>query len=161
MFDAHSHSEEQNASKVDRMEEDSCCRAEEVDEKRLESEQTASPGASGSQTAAESRGRSWWMSDDGLDRSDRRPVSGCSRWQFSSIPFPDLGSADSLSSGLLPPDPSLLPGSLAVGVCDVTPWRQRINLREVKMSSKEQRREEDKQRRRWDINQDRRVCRPT
>lgn len=130
---------------------------DEEDKKLPESHLTSSPGTSGSQAAAEGGGRTWWITDDCVDRSDHQPVSGCSRWRFSSIPFPDLGSTDSLSSRLFPPDSSLLPASLAVGVCDVSPWRQRINLREVKMSPKEQKREENKHRRRWDINKDREV----
>lgn len=126
---------------------------EEEEEKRPDP-----PGTSGSQTAAEGRGRTWWMADDSVAQSDHRPASGRSRWQFSSIPFPDLGSTDSPSSCLFPPDPSLLPGAVAVGVCDIAPWRQRINLRDVKMSPKDRKREEDKDRRRWDINRDREVC---
>uniref|UniRef100_A0A4W6DV26 TSEN54 tRNA splicing endonuclease subunit n=1 Tax=Lates calcarifer TaxID=8187 RepID=A0A4W6DV26_LATCA len=45
-----------------------------------------------------------------------------------------------------------------VGVCDVAPWRERINLRKLKMSAKEQR-EEDKRRRRRDVNKDKEVQR--
>ncbi|XP_076609609.1 tRNA-splicing endonuclease subunit Sen54 isoform X2 [Chaetodon auriga] len=155
---ASSHSEVQEVSTADRMEED--------EKKPPESHQTSSPGASVTQTAAAAsaaegggRGRAWWLTDVPRDQSDGQLASGRSRWRFSSIPFPDLGSRESPSGCLLPPDPSLLPGSVAVGVCDVAPWRQRINLRKVKMSVKEQKREED-QRRRWrDINSDREVQR--
>ncbi|XP_070837995.1 tRNA-splicing endonuclease subunit Sen54 [Chaetodon trifascialis] len=149
-------SEAQEASTADRTEED--------EKKPPESHLMSSPGASGAQTAAaasadEGGGRTWWLTDVPRDQSDGQLASGRSRWRFSSIPFPDLGSRESPSSCLLPPDPSLLPGSVAVGVCDVAPWRQRINLRKVKMSPKEQKREEDKRRRRWDINKDREVQR--
>ncbi|XP_070779560.1 tRNA-splicing endonuclease subunit Sen54 [Enoplosus armatus] len=151
-------------STSDRMEEDTCSHEGEEDEKPPESHLTASPGTSGTQTAAagsaeKGGGRSWWMTDVLGGRSDHLPASGRSRWDFSSIPFPDLGSREGLSSCTVPPNPSLLPGSLAVGVCDVSPWRQKINLRTVKMSSKEQKREDDKRRRRWDVNKDREVRR--
>lgn len=148
-----SHTAEQDISTDDRMEEDKCSHGDEEDKKPPESHPTAAPGT----------GRTWWVTDDLGHQLDHQPVSGCSRWNFSAITFPDVGSTESStessSSSLLPPDPCLLPGSLAVGVCNVAPWRQRINLREVKMSSKEQRTEEDKQRHRWDINKDREVCR--
>lgn len=145
------------------MEEDKSGREGEGDKKPPESHLTSSQGTSGTRTTAaasadEGGGRTWWMTDVLQDRADHQPASGCSRWHFSSIPFPDLGSGESPPSCLHPPDPSLLPGSLAVGVCDVAPWRQRINLRKVKMSPKEQMREEEQRRRRWDINRDREVC---
>ncbi|TKS91311.1 tRNA-splicing endonuclease subunit [Collichthys lucidus] len=152
--------EVQDESTAVRMEEDEC--DEEKDKKLLESHLTSSPGTSGTQTAAQSSAdedgsRTWWMTDVLRDRSDPRSASGCTHWDFGSIPFPDLGSSGHHSSSLSPPDPSLLPGSLAVGACDVAPWRRRINLREVKMSSKEQTRDKDKHR--WDINRDREVRR--
>ncbi|KAE8282753.1 tRNA-splicing endonuclease subunit Sen54 SEN54-like protein [Larimichthys crocea] len=155
-----SRTEVQDESTAVRMEEDEC--DEEKDKKLLESHLTSSPGTSGTQTAAQSSAdedgsRTWWMTDVLRDRSDPRSASGCTHWDFRSIPFPDLGSSEHHSSSLSPPDPSLLPGSLAVGACDVAPWRRRINLREVKMSSKEQTRERDKHR--WDINRDREVRR--
>lgn len=145
------------------MEEDKCGHKGEEDEKLPEAQLTTPPETSGTHAAAassadEGRGRSWWVTDVPRDRTDHEPASGSSRWDFSSIPFPDLGSRERLSSCLVPPHPSLLPGSLAVGVCDVDPWRLRINLREVKMSLKEQKREEDKRRHRQDVNKDREVC---
>ncbi|XP_044037596.1 tRNA-splicing endonuclease subunit Sen54 isoform X2 [Siniperca chuatsi] len=159
-----SHTEVQEESTTDRMEEDKCVHEGEEDETLPESHLMTSPGTSGTQTAAASSadkggGRTWWMTDVLGDQSDHQPAPGSSQWDFSSIPFPDLGSRERLSSCLAPPNPSLLPGSLAVGVCDVAPWRQRINLRKVKMSSKEQKREKDKHRRRWDVNKDREVRR--
>lgn len=117
----------------------------------------SSSAASGSAAEAAGPGRSWWLADDGVDQSNRSVASGHTHRHFRSVPFPDLGSAESPSSCLSPPDPSLLPESLVVGVCDVAPWRQKINLREVKMSSKERKREEDRSRRRWDVNRDREV----
>lgn len=105
------------------------------------------------------RGRSWWQTDTPQDQSDGS--AGSSHTHADPRPsfalFPDLGSKERLSSALLPPDPSLLPGGLEVGTCDVASWRKKINLREVKMSSKEQKREEDRSRRRWDVNRDRQV----
>nr|XP_019949967.1 PREDICTED: tRNA-splicing endonuclease subunit Sen54 [Paralichthys olivaceus] len=112
--------------------------------------------------AVEGGGRSWWAADvlrDSARGSNNGAPSASPCWDFSSIPFPDLGSSEHLSSCLTSPDPSLLPGALAVGVCDVAPWRQRINLRKVAMSSNEHRREEDG---RWrDVNKDKdvRQCR--
>ncbi|XP_051244554.1 tRNA-splicing endonuclease subunit Sen54-like isoform X1 [Dicentrarchus labrax] len=129
---------------------------------RMEEELTSSPGTSGTVAAGSADGgggRTWWMTDPVGGRSDHRPDSGRSRWHFSSISFPDLGSSEGLSGCLFPPDPSLLPEGLTVGVCDVTPWRQRINLRKVKMSPKEQKREEDERRHRCDVNKDREVRR--
>lgn len=117
----------------------------------------SSSEASGSAAEAAGAGRSWWLTDDCVDQSDRSVVSGHTRCHVGSVPFPDLGSAESPSSCLSPPDPSLLPEGLVVGICDVAAWRQKINLREVKMSSKEQKREEDRSRRRWDVNRDREV----
>ncbi|XP_029293940.1 tRNA-splicing endonuclease subunit Sen54 [Cottoperca gobio] len=157
-----SRTEVQEESTADRTEEDKCVREDEEDKTPPESHLTLSPETSGPQTARsnEGRGRTWWMTDVLGGRSDQRPASGASRWDFSSIAFPDLGSSrERLSSCLASPEPSLLPGSLAVGVCDVDLWRRRINLREVKMSSKEQEREEDQRRRRSDVNKDREVRR--
>ncbi|XP_073349810.1 tRNA-splicing endonuclease subunit Sen54 [Pagrus major] len=154
-----SHTEVQERPTADRMEEDECGHECEEDKKPPESPLTASAGTAAAASSDEGRGRTWWMTDDLGERSDHQPASGYSRWHFKSIPFPDLGSRGSSSSCLYPPDPSLLPGSVAVGVCDIAPWRRRINLREVKMSSKDQKREEDKRRRRWDINRDREVRR--
>ncbi len=152
----------QEESAAERMEEDKCSHEDEENRKLPESHRISSPGTSGTQTAAassadEGEGRTWWVTDDSGDRLDHQPASAGSHWNFSSILFPDLGSREHLSSSLLPPDPSLLPGSLAVGVCDVAPWRQRINLRTVKMSWKEQKREKDKHRQRSDVNKDREV----
>lgn len=152
MFCSHcSHTKVEDRSTDDRMEEDQYSHEQEENTKLPESHPVVSSG-----TCAGS-GRTWWVADDCMDRMDRQPDSGCPRWRFGSISFPDLGSNESLPSCLLPPDPSLLPGSLAVGVCDVNPWRQRINLRVV-MSSKDQKRGGDKHRCRWDINHDREVC---
>lgn len=158
-----SNTEAQEESTTDRLEEGKHGYKGEEEEKRPESHLTMSPETSSTQTATASSahkggGRTWWMTDVLRDRPDQRPASRTSRWDFSSIPFPDLGSQKCLSSCLASPDPSLLPGSLAVGVCDIALWTRKINLREVKMSSKEQKREEDKRRRRWDVNKDREVC---
>ena len=161
-FECCSHTEAQEESTADRMEEDTCGQEGQEDKKHPESHLTISPETSSTQTATASPGneggvRTWWMEDDVGERSDHQPASAASRWDFSSISFPDLGSSrERLPSCLVSPDPSLLPGALAVGVCDVDPWRTRINLRDVKMSSKEQMREEEKRRHRSD--KDREVC---
>uniref|UniRef100_A0A7N8WQK3 TSEN54 tRNA splicing endonuclease subunit n=1 Tax=Mastacembelus armatus TaxID=205130 RepID=A0A7N8WQK3_9TELE len=128
-----------------------------VHRKHPEPHLTASPEASEVQTATtssadEDGGRTWWMTDD-LGESSQSLTSGSSCWDFSSIHFPDLGSSECHSSCLACPDPSLLPGALGVGVCDLAPWRQRINLRKVKMSPKEHKRDEDN----WNINKDKEV----
>ncbi|XP_023269524.1 tRNA-splicing endonuclease subunit Sen54 [Seriola lalandi dorsalis] len=162
-----SHSEAQEESTTERMEEDKGNHDGEENKKPPESHLTTSPETAQVQTATtsttdEGGGRTWWTTDVLRDLgkgSDHSPTPGSSRWDFSSISFPDLGSRGQLSSRLASPDPSLLPGALAVGVCDVASWRQRINLREVRLSSKEQRREEDKRRRRWDVNKDKEVQR--
>lgn len=114
---------------------------------------TSSAGSAG-------RGRSWWQTDNPQDQSAGSAVSSHAHThrQLSWALFPDLGSAERLSSALQPPDPSLLPAGLVVGSCDVAPWRNKINLREVKMSSKERQREEDRSRHRRDVNRDRQVC---
>ncbi|GAA6222102.1 tRNA-splicing endonuclease subunit Sen54 [Lates japonicus] len=151
---------------AERMEEDNSSHEGKEDKKLPESHLTTSPETPEVQTpstgaADEGRGRTWWTTDvlgDSGQGSVHSPTSGSSRWDFGSIPFPDLGSREQLSSCLASPDPSLLPGALAVGVCDVAPWRQRINLRKLKMSPKEQR-EEDKRRRRRDVNKDKEVQR--
>ncbi|XP_022064972.1 tRNA-splicing endonuclease subunit Sen54 [Acanthochromis polyacanthus] len=142
---------------VEKMEEDKCS-LEGDHVKKL----AASPDIQTATTSGSDEGRSWWTTDD-LGASDKElhhsPTSRSSRWDFSSIPFPDVGSSERHPSCLAPPEPSLLPGDLTVGVCDIASWRRKINLRMVKMSSKEQKREEDKRRRRWDVNKDREVRR--
>ncbi|XP_030590758.1 tRNA-splicing endonuclease subunit Sen54 isoform X1 [Archocentrus centrarchus] len=112
--------------------------------------------------ADEGGGRTWWMTDvfwESDKDSGRSSKSGSSCWDFSSISFPDLGSTsrEHLPGSLAPPDPSLLPRDLSVGSCDIAPWRRKINLRQVKMSAKERKREE--RRRRWDVNKNREVRR--
>eukprot|EP00064_Thunnus_orientalis_P017937 superscaffoldBa00003959_g18023 len=158
-----SHTDAQDASTTERMEEDERSHEGEEDKTLPESHVMTSPEASEAQTAATSpadkcEGRTWWVTDVGGDsghQADHHAASASARWDFSSILFPDLGSGERLSSCLASPDSSLLPGTLAVGDCDVAPWRQRINLREVKMSAKE--REQDKHRRHWDVNKDKEV----
>lgn len=150
----------QEASTTERMEEEKCSRDGEEDKNPPELDLTTSPETSEAQTAATSSadecgGRTWWLTDvhgDSGHQVNQHTASGSTRWDFSSILFPDVGSSSRLAS----PDSSLLPGALSVGDCDVAPWRRRINLREVKMSPKEKQR--DKQRRRWDVNKDREVC---
>ncbi|MEQ2172968.1 hypothetical protein GOODEAATRI_026845, partial [Goodea atripinnis] len=118
--------------------------------------QTASPHC-----AAKGQARTWWMMDAPELEADKRSSpgspSGRLRWNFSTIPFPDLGST-SRPRCMVPVDPSLLPRDVTVGVCDLDSWMRKINLRKVKMSVKEQQRE--KRRRRWDVNKDREVKSP-
>ncbi|XP_061906294.1 tRNA-splicing endonuclease subunit Sen54 isoform X1 [Entelurus aequoreus] len=125
-------------------------------EKRSESQSTSSPATSGAQSTlpGQSRGRPWWptelLSAAGHE-ADEHTRGSSSSWD-NSIIFPDLGSLRRSSSCLSSPDPSLLPGGLTVGGCDLTPWMGRINQHEVKMSAKE--RQRDKRRRR---NRDKKV----
>ncbi|XP_028311097.1 tRNA-splicing endonuclease subunit Sen54 [Gouania willdenowi] len=100
--------------------------------------------------AEEGRVRSWWTPHPPMDSDHGRPYSSSSRWDFSSIWFPDVGSGGAQQEA---PDPSLLPGSVSVGYCDTAPWSQRVNLRAVKMSPKEQRTEPK------DVNEDMEVRR--
>ncbi|XP_039898079.1 tRNA-splicing endonuclease subunit Sen54 [Simochromis diagramma] len=149
-----SRAEAQEECSTEKMEEDKCSEGEE-DKKLPEPPEAQS-------SADEGGGRSWWMMDvpgDSDKDSGHGSKSGSSCWDFSSISFPDLGSTsrEHFPSDLAPPDPSLLPGDLKVGFCDIAPWRQKINLRQVKMSANEQKRE--KYRRRWDVNKNREVRR--
>ncbi|XP_058510373.1 tRNA-splicing endonuclease subunit Sen54 [Solea solea] len=125
----------------------------------MTSPETLEVQCSATSTADEDGGRTWWSGDvlECKESNHSTTSTSSSRWDFSSIPFPDLGSRESLSDSLTSPDPSLLPGGLAVGVCEVATWRQKINLRKVAMSSKEQGREDDRRRRRGDVNKDREV----
>ncbi|KAM7371492.1 hypothetical protein PAMP_008729 [Pampus punctatissimus] len=150
-----SHTDSKETPTTERMEEDKI-----LPESHLTtSAETAEAQTATTSSAVEYGGRTWWTDvpdEDSGHRADRHTASGSTRWDFSSIIFPDLGSSERLPSCLASPDSSLLPGALAVGDCDVAPWRRRINLREVKMSLKE--RERDEQSRR-DVNRDREVQR--
>ncbi|KAJ7989408.1 hypothetical protein DPEC_G00304240 [Dallia pectoralis] len=102
--------------------------------------------------------RSWW-SKEGSPHSTDLPgpsqVSASARWDFTSISFPDLGSRRQHPSSLASLDPCLLPGAMGlVGPCDVGPWLDRLNLREVRMSRREWERERDRARYRRDVNLD-------
>lgn len=110
--------------------------------------QTSPPGPAG-------EGRTWWVMDAPEEdkRSPCASPSGRFRWNFSAISFPDLGSGR--PGSVAPPDPSLLPGGVKVGLCDVASWMQRINLRKVRMSAREEQME--RRRRRRDVNKDRQV----
>lgn len=101
----------------------------------------------------------WWSpADVSVKTPESSSTTGSCRWDFSSIHFPDVGSALGFRSKdvapLTAPDPSLLPGAVTVGPCDVVPWRRRINLKEIRMSQSDQRKEEEKYRRKEDINKD-------
>ncbi|XP_054616617.1 tRNA-splicing endonuclease subunit Sen54 isoform X2 [Dunckerocampus dactyliophorus] len=140
-----SHTESQDVSPVKRAE----------GEKHPESQLTASQINSGGQSALpdQSGGRPWWLTDPlgaAGREANKHTCHGSSRWD-DSIKFPDLGSLQLSSSFLASPDPSLLPGALTVGGCDVRPWTRRINQREVKESAR------DERGRRWDVNGDEKV----
>uniref|UniRef100_A0A3P9AB64 tRNA-splicing endonuclease subunit Sen54 N-terminal domain-containing protein n=1 Tax=Esox lucius TaxID=8010 RepID=A0A3P9AB64_ESOLU len=106
--------------------------------------------------------RSWW-SKGGSPHPDlpgQSQNTGSPRWDFTSISFPDLGSRHQHPRSLASPDPCLLPGAVgSVGPCDVVPWLNRLNLREVRMSRREQERERDRDRYHRDVNLDREVQR--
>ncbi|XP_034046416.1 tRNA-splicing endonuclease subunit Sen54 [Thalassophryne amazonica] len=130
----------------------------------LQSDHPTCPEATTFQTSAASsadtrNSRSWWMTDAfvGVGQKSEQCSTAGSRWDFSVILFPDLGSRRLRHSCLSSPDPSLLPGMLSVGDCDVTPWIQRINLREVKMSTKEVQREQHQLRHQRNVNKDKKV----
>lgn len=153
--------EAQEVSVADRVEADDDCGHDGEEDKKTHSTSPETPetGAAAEGSADPGVGRTWWRAQVPGGGSEQPPASAPSRWLFGSIPFPDLGSGGDASGCLLPPDPSLLPGSLAVGVCDVASWRKKINLRTVKMSEKERQREEEKHRHRRDVNRDREVRR--
>ncbi|XP_059891865.1 tRNA-splicing endonuclease subunit Sen54 isoform X1 [Gadus macrocephalus] len=96
-------------------------------------------------------GRSWWS--DGLVPPEQQQDGGPSpggptpRWDFLSIQFPDLGARDT-PGPLAPPDPALLPGAMAVGVCSVSSWLRRLNTwREKQPGGKQRRRREEEEER--------------
>ncbi|XP_062342221.1 tRNA-splicing endonuclease subunit Sen54 isoform X1 [Osmerus eperlanus] len=123
-----------------------------------------SPGTPGLTEAG--MGRNWWAAEDPDQAGTHshpapnlpppQPSSSAPpRWD--SISFPDLGSRRDLPSSLPSPEPSLLPGALAVGPCEVTPWLLRLSLRQVHMSRGERERERERDRYRRDVNEDREV----
>ncbi|CAL8311700.1 unnamed protein product [Arctogadus glacialis] len=96
-------------------------------------------------------GRCWWS--DGLVPPEQQqdggpsPAGPNSRWDFLSIQFPDLGARDT-PGPLAPPDPALLPGAMAVGVCSVSSWLRRLNTwREKQPGGKQRRRREEEEER--------------
>ncbi|KAG7248295.1 hypothetical protein CRUP_008549, partial [Coryphaenoides rupestris] len=99
-------------------------------------------------------GRHWWGGAPVPPEQPRQQEVGrsapdgsaSSRWDFLSIRFPDLGALDGPAGPLDPPDPSLLPGATAVGVCDVSPWLGRLNLRRERLCGGERRRREAEER---------------
>ncbi|XP_053707013.1 tRNA-splicing endonuclease subunit Sen54 isoform X2 [Synchiropus splendidus] len=110
-------------------------------------------------TSSAGAGRSWWTAEKAEEQVESGHVpERSSRWD-ADICFPDLGSGDVGLASLSSPDPSLLPGALTVGVCDVTRWTQRINLRKVKSSEKEEERAREERLRRGDVNTDHEVRR--
>ncbi|XP_041824776.1 tRNA-splicing endonuclease subunit Sen54 [Melanotaenia boesemani] len=158
-----SRTETQEEPTTEKMEVDSCSRKDEGGSHLAPPAETPENQTAPVSSADEGGGRTWWMTDVSGPDSDRSSAhvsaSSSSRWDFSAIPFPDLGSRECSRSCLAPPDPSLLPGDLSVGVCNAASWMQKINLRKIIMSAKEKRREEDKRRRRWDVNKDKEVRR--
>ncbi|XP_061703037.1 tRNA-splicing endonuclease subunit Sen54 isoform X2 [Syngnathoides biaculeatus] len=120
---------------------------------------TSTPVISGADSILEdpTGGRSWWITE-GLASQEDEKHNCCrsSRWD-GSIVFPNVASMCGHSSCLASPDPSLLPGGLTVGVCDITLWTRKINQREVKMSVKDREKNRNNHRRSWDVNRDKKV----
>ncbi|XP_052405712.1 tRNA-splicing endonuclease subunit Sen54 [Carassius gibelio] len=100
--------------------------------------------------------RTWWMEAD-VQPSPAQAPSAAPRWDFSSISFPDLGSRRSGCVSLASPDPSLLPGALEVGGCDLSLWLSRVNVKQEKLSRRDRERQRDRDRYHRDINSDREV----
>ncbi|XP_077411592.1 tRNA-splicing endonuclease subunit Sen54 isoform X2 [Vanacampus margaritifer] len=124
-----------------------------------ESQPMSSPGTLGLQSpsADSSGGRPWWITDPLVGHKfNEHTCHPSSRWG-DSIVFPDVASLRGHTGCLTSPDPSLLPGGLTVGECDVRPWTRRINQREVKMSAKDTERERTNHRRNWGVNRDKKV----
>ncbi|KAM9780016.1 LOW QUALITY PROTEIN: tRNA-splicing endonuclease subunit Sen54 [Neosynchiropus ocellatus] len=104
-------------------------------------------------------GRSWWTAEEAEDPVESGRIRDrSSRWG-TDICFPDVGSGDVGLGSLSAPDPSLLPGALTVGACDIARWAQRINLRKVKSSQKEEEQAREGRLRRGDVNTDHEVQR--
>lgn len=144
---------------TDTMSADEHMKDESVDESvaMTSSEPTADESAT-TDSAVMVEPRKWWTSDIIEDKGSNHRNCSRSGWDFSSILFPDLGSKENLSGSLASPDPSLLPGALAVGVCDVASWRSKINQRKVKGSPEHGRRGVDNQRQGWHGKKDKEVC---
>lgn len=106
--------------------------------------------------SADASDRTWWIEGD-VQPSPAQAQSPAPRWDFSSISFPDLGSRRSHAISLASPDPSLLPGALEVGGCDLSPWISRLNVKQEKLSRQDRERQRDKDRYHRDINSDREV----
>ncbi|KAF7659075.1 hypothetical protein LDENG_00003720 [Lucifuga dentata] len=169
---ASSYTEAREESTSEKMEEGDCSHEGEEEEKKEATETPESPAdlkssseMSEAQNAASTSSnhgqeRSWWTTDvlsDSDHPSHHQPAVSSPRWDFCSISFPDLGSREGLPVHLASPDPALLPGALAVGDCDVSSWRRRINMRTIKMSSNERKREHDKFTFKQDVNKDKEV----
>ncbi|XP_036409158.1 tRNA-splicing endonuclease subunit Sen54 isoform X2 [Megalops cyprinoides] len=121
-----------------------------------EDERPVAEGPAETESTADSAPqRSWWV-EQASDPEVRQPGRSGPRWDFSAISFPDLGCRGRPPS-LAAPDPSLLPGTLSVGSCDVAPWLRKLNLREERMSRRE--RERERARFRRGVNEDREVRR--
>lgn len=102
-------------------------------------------------------GRSWWAGQK-ADPDPRPTRRSGPRWDFSTIPFPDLGCGGPFPT-LAAPDPAFLPGPLSVGPCDIAPWLRGLNTRDERLSRRERERERDRARYRRDVNEDREVRR--
>ncbi|XP_051570434.1 tRNA-splicing endonuclease subunit Sen54-like [Myxocyprinus asiaticus] len=99
--------------------------------------------------------RTRWMEED-IQPPPAQAKTSAHRWDFSSISFPDLGSS---RSHLASPDPSLLPGALEVGECNVASWLRRLNMKEERLSRRDRERQRERERYHRDINSDREVQR--
>ncbi|XP_030646258.1 tRNA-splicing endonuclease subunit Sen54 [Chanos chanos] len=98
-------------------------------------------------------GRSWWIreGDDPQPTGTQNPDP---RWDFMTISFPDLGSRRTRCESLASPEPSLLPGALRVGSCDVGAWLGKLNLKQERLSRRERERQRYRDRYKRDVNND-------
>lgn len=108
--------------------------------------------------AAEDTSERTWWTEEHVQPPSAQSQTKAPRWDFSTISFPDLGSrSHSRLACLKFPDPSLLPGALVVGTCDVTPWMRRLNMKEERLSRRDRERQRDRDRYHRDINSDPKV----
>ncbi|XP_077590924.1 tRNA-splicing endonuclease subunit Sen54 [Stigmatopora nigra] len=109
--------------------------------------------------ACTSGGRPWWAGNSPDTNDTKKPIHGRTPHWDRSIVFPNVANARRSSTSLPSPDPSLLPGALTVGSCNVALWISALNKRQVKMSDKEKEREQRNQKWEMDRNKKERECR--
>ncbi|XP_054831234.1 tRNA-splicing endonuclease subunit Sen54 [Eublepharis macularius] len=79
-----------------------------------------------------------------------------SRWNFTTITFPNMG-ADCPQTVLLQPDKRLLPENVTAREVDATRWRKRLNQKHEKLSHKEREHLEWERKYKSSINEDKEV----